>query len=517
MSSTKAKEMLIMTENNNTFMNTEMEGNTNMAMQNTQYWEMTERLPAQVSPEAAPVSKPAKTKKRGAGRIVALALGCSLLGGAIGAGGVAAYDNWFRNNTVAESQAGDDSSEILVGKRDSASVKMTAISMEKELSAADIYEANVNATVGITTSVTTNYWGYQTTSAASGSGFILTADGYIVTNYHVVEDASSIKVTTYDNSSYTAKLVGYDENNDLAVLKIEAKGLQTVVLGDSDKLRVGDSVVAIGNPLGELTFSLTHGAVSALNRKITISNNAMTLIQTDCAINSGNSGGALFNAYGEVIGITNAKYSGSGSSGTASIDNVGFAIPINSVATLIKSIIEDGYIDKPYIGVTIYDLDSQYQAFGLSGVAVESVENGSPAAQAGLKANDVITKVDGKEISGTDELISIVSACKDGDVLTLTVYRQGETTEIKVTVAVKRQTFLPEEKKSSESGKSQNGQGQQNPYGRQGQNGQQGGQSGSNPFGSGTFPFSDDSFPFSQGETQDSENGFPFSGGSFGY
>ena len=158
----------------------------------------------------------------------------------------------------------------------------------KEMTAAEVYAANVNSTVGITTSITTNYFGYQTTSAAAGSGFILTQDGYILTNYHVVEGSNSIKVTTYDGTGYDATLIGYDESNDIAVLKIDATGLTPVVLGDSDKLNVGDSVVAIGNPLGELTFSLTSGAVSALNREVTLSSNVtMDLIQTDCAINSG--------------------------------------------------------------------------------------------------------------------------------------------------------------------------------------------------------------------------------------
>lgn len=226
-------------------------------------------------------------------------------------------------------------------------------------------------------------------------------------------------------------------------------------------MNVGDSVVAIGNPLGELTFSLTSGSVSALNRKVTINNTAMTLIQTDCAINSGNSGGALFNSHGEVIGITNAKYSSSGSSSSASIDNIGFAIPINSVKEIIESIIENGYIIKPYIGVSIYELGSQYQMFGLSGVAIQSVEDGSPAADAGLQQNDVITKVNGTEISSVDEFKSFVSGGKEGDVLTLTVYRQGETIEVEVKPVLRQQSALPETDTSSQQGQQwPSGQGQ---------------------------------------------------------
>lgn len=260
--------------------------------------------------------------------------------------------------------------------------------------------------MGITTSVTTNYFGFRTTAPASGSGFILTEHGYVITNYHVVEDGSNIKVTTYDNATYKAELVGYDKSSDPAVLKIEADGLTPVILGDSDQMNVGDSVVAIGNPLGELTFSLTSGSVSALNREITINNTAMDLIQTDCAINSGNSGGALFDMYGE-----------------ASIDNIGFAIPINSVRSTIQSIVEDGTITKPYIGVSLTDLGYEFQRFGLAGAVVQSVAEGSPAEEAGLQLNDIITKINGKEISSTSEIRNCLSGAADGEIVSLTVYR----------------------------------------------------------------------------------------------
>ncbi len=283
-------------------------------------------------------------------------------------------------------------------------------------------------------------------------------------------------------------------------MKVDAKGMQTVVVGDSDALRVGDSVVAIGNPLGELTFSLTHGDISALNRKVTINNNAMTLIQTDCAINSGNSGGALFNAYGEVIGITNAKYSSSGFSGTASIDNVGFAIPMNSVIGIIKSIIEKGYIEKTYIGIGVTNLESQNQSTGLSGALVVSVEEGGPADKAGLKENDVITKVNGTLITGTDDLIRMIAAGSEGDVVTLTVYRDGETSVIKVTLAVRRQSALPE--KQNETGDNPEKQEQQENKGQDRKNGRSG-QSGETPFGGG-YPSFDDLFPFGD---DDSFNG----------
>lgn len=384
--------------------------------------------------------EPKKPKKRFF-KGVAIALGCVMLCGAAGFGGAAAYDQWLRpERTAVAADADNSETQLLLGEREDKKIALTYVDKSKELTDAEIYAANVNSTVGITTQVTTNYFGYRTTSAASGSGFILSADGYIVTNYHVVEDATKVKVTLYDNTSYDATVVGYDEGNDLAVLKIDATGLTPVTIGSSDKLNVGDRVVAIGNPLGELTFSLTHGDVSALNRQITINNNAMTLIQTDCAINSGNSGGPLFNSYGEVVGIVNAKYSSSGSSSIASIDNIGFAIPIDSVMDILTSIIENGYVAKPYIGVTVYDLDSSYKSFGLEGAAISEVEEGGPADKAGLTENDIITKVNGTAISSVAELKSAIGKGKEGEKMTFTIYRKGETFDVEITLAVRKQT-----------------------------------------------------------------------------
>ena len=323
------------------------------------------------------------------------------------------------------------------------------------MSAAEVYASNVGSTVGITTSITTNFWGYTTTSAASGSGFIISEDGYILTNHHVIEDSNAITVATFDGDTYEAKLIGYDESNDIAVLKVEAEDLVPVILGDSDNMNVGDTVVAIGNPLGELTFSLTSGAVSAMNREVTLSSTVtMDLIQTDCAINSGNSGGALFNLYGEVVGITNAKYSSS--SGETSIDNIGFAIPINDIMPIVESIIEKGYISKPYIGVSVYDVSAEAQLYGIPvGAAVQSVTEGSPAQAAGLQPNDVITAVNGREITGSSDLVSAVGECRVGDELTLTVYRKGAYVELKLTVA---------EQKSSAMGQASQEQAPQSQY-----------------------------------------------------
>ena len=373
--------------------------------------------------------EPKKKEKNplSAGKVVAIALCCSLVGGILGVIGGSLL--MYTNKTVS------NHSIVMEGQRDNTVIDIHTIDTSKVMTPAEVYATNVNSTVGITTSITTNYWGYQTTSAASGSGFVLTDDGYILTNHHVIEGSNAITVSFYDGSSAEAALIGYDASNDIAVLKVNAEGLVPVVLGDSDNMNVGDPVVAIGNPLGELTFSLTSGAVSALDREVTTSNGiTMNLMQTDCAINSGNSGGALFNLYGEVIGITNAKYS-SGSSSEASIDNIGFAIPINSIENIVQSIIVNGYIAKPYIGVSVTDVSEETQSYGLpQGAAVKSVVEDSPAAKAGLQINDIITHVNGTAITGSSHLVSVVGDANIGDVLKLTVYRQGSTIELDLTV-----------------------------------------------------------------------------------
>ena len=400
-----------------------------------------------------PAPQPKKKEWTG-GKIVALTLCCSILAGLIGAGGAVVYQKVNGTPLIQEQQA----VHLLEGQRENAVIQIHQIDTGVRMTPAEVYAANVNSTVGITTAITTNFWGYQTTSAASGSGFIISRDGYILTNYHVIENSSSITVSCYDGTTYDAALIGYDESNDIAVLKVEAEDLVPVILGNSDNMNVGDSVVAIGNPLGELTFSLTAGTVSALNREVTMSTGVtMDLIQTDCAINSGNSGGALFNLYGEVIGITNAKYSSSSSSG-ASIDNIGFAIPMNDIRGIVESIIEKGYISKPYIGVSVMDVSAETQSYGLpQGAAVQNVTEGGPAEAAGLQRADIITAINGTPITGKNDLVDIVSNARVGDPLKLTVYRKGNTLELTVTVGEQIQSALQEH--------SQTVQPPQNPWG----------------------------------------------------
>ena len=416
---------------------------------------------------------PSPKKTRGAAKIVALSLCCSLVGGATGAVGMAGYQYLFqKTGEVYIENIEDDSStsRMYVGEREEKKLDVISVDSSKVLTAAEIYAANVNSTVGISATVRTTSRGRTVEGTASGSGFILTSDGYIVTNYHVVEGASAIKVTTFDNSTYEAKLIGYDDGNDIAVLKIDAENLSPVVLGDSDKMNVGDNVVAIGNPLGELTFTLTAGMVSALNRQITIDDMSMNLIQTDCAINSGNSGGALFNSYGEVIGMTNAKYSSSNSS-SASIDNIGFAIPSNTVSNIVTSIIEKGYVEKVYIGVTVSASYGQRGSQNVQGVTVQSVAEGSPAEEAGIQKGDIITAVNGDKITSASGLSAWTSKSKAGDVLTLSIIRDGENIELKVTLGVRQQTTAPEDNEDDEDqdypdqGRDGNS-GWESPYGR---------------------------------------------------
>lgn len=409
---------------------------------------------ASTSQQPNQTKRPEKKRRLG-GAIIALGLCCALLGGVAGASSVYLFGGSTRSGSRVQAAPtsaqpkSSGSTQIVVSNGEHQTVETISADPGSRMTASQVYEKNVGSTVGITTEVTTyNYFGYPTTGAAAGSGFILSSDGYILTNQHVIDGANSIKVAMYEGKTYQAKLIGEDASNDIAVLKIDATGLTPVTLGNSDTLKVGEDVLAIGNPLGELTFSLTKGAVSALDRSVTLSSGVtMNLIQTDCAINSGNSGGALFNLYGEVVGITNAKYSSNGYSGEASIDNIGFAIPINQIKDIVNSI-----IDKPYIGVTVENVGEEAVSYGLPrGAAVKSVENDSPAAKAGLIANDIITSVNGTEITGFQELSDAIRNAGVDAKLELKVYRRGETLTLTVTVGEKQQSALPEAESGSKN------------------------------------------------------------------
>ena len=371
--------------------------------------------------------KPVKKNRIGL-KVIALALCCALVGGAIGGGIV-----WGVSNS------GDSGTTISVSDRTVSQVSIKTVDGKTLMTDAEVYAANVNSVVSINVTGTSGYniFGQPVQSASSGSGFILTTDGYIVTNYHVVADAQAIQVTLYSGAEYEAQYVGGDEDYDIAVLKIDATDLQAVTLGDSDELNVGDHVLAIGNPLGELTFSMSGGMVSSVNRTINVDGTPFNMIQTDTSINPGNSGGPLLNSYGEVVGIVSAKYSSTGSSGE-SVEGLGFAIPINDVSSMIQDIMDNGYVtNRAYLGATIGTLNAsmaqQYRYDITEGAFVYSVEEGGPADQAGLQLGDVITAIDGTEITSLDDLTAAKKNYVTGDTSTLTVYRQGETITVELT------------------------------------------------------------------------------------
>ena len=282
-----------------------------------------------------------------------------------------------------------------------------------------------------------NIFGQQSARAVAGTGFIITPDGYIMTNYHVIESAQKsehkIQVLFKDKSSFEAKIVGFDEDNDVAVLKIDASDLSPVSIGNSDDIAVGDSVFAIGNPLGELDFSMTSGRVSALDRSITIERNgtAINMFQFDAAINSGNSGGPVYNESGEVIGIATAKVGSSG------VEGLGFAIPINDAADIANELITKGYVSgKAYMGVNI---DNRYtsvyaQYYSMpEGAYVYNVESGGCAEQSGLAAGDIITKVGSEAIGGYSDLNAAIKSFKAGESTEIVVYRGGEYVTLRIT------------------------------------------------------------------------------------
>ena len=341
----------------------------------------------------------------------------------------------------------------------------------KSLTPKEVYAMNVNACVGIATQITTNVWGQVASASASGSGFILTSDGYVVTNNHVVEGATSVTVKLYNGDEYDAEIVGTDEMNDVALLKIDATGLQTVTIGDSDQIEVGEEVIAIGNPLGELTFTMTAGVVSALDREINTDGKPINMLQTDVAINSGNSGGPLFDMNGNVIGITSAKYSGSTSSG-ASIEGISFAIPINDALRVIYDLQQYGHVTgRAYLGVTVKDLDSSTGAtYGLpTGPMIRSVEAGGCAEKAGLQQGDIIIGFNGSEISSYTDLVAALNKCRAGDTVTIKVYRAGAEVEASVTLDERPTDDVITERENA----AQNEQSQQDNQqsGQQGQSG----------------------------------------------
>ena len=304
-----------------------------------------------------------------------------------------------------------------------------------QLTPGQVYTQNVDAVVAVECYIEEyDPFGQSAAYESFGSGFIISEDGYVVSNYHVVQGASIIDIVTVAGDIYEAALVGYDETNDIALLKVDAEGLPYAVLGSSNALAVGDQVAAIGNPLGELTSTLTVGYVSAKDRMVTTDGSSINMIQTDAAINSGNSGGPLFNMQGEVVGITTAKFSGTSSSG-ASIEGIGFAIPMDDVIDMIEDLRDYGYITGAYLGVMVRDVDAAAQAYGLpAGAYVEEVTPGFAAEAAGLKYQDIIVDLGGYEITSVAELTRMLRRFEPGETISITVYRAGQKLQLRITL-----------------------------------------------------------------------------------
>ena len=304
-----------------------------------------------------------------------------------------------------------------------------------EMSTVDVVENVKDSIVEITTSKTeTTVFLQQYVTSGAGSGVVFSDAGLIVTNHHVIDGADEIKVRLTNGDEYGAELIASDAQSDLAVLRIDAENLTPVVLGDSDTLNVGESVIAIGNPLGSLGGTVTEGILSAKDREITIDGQSMTLLQTSAAINPGNSGGGLFNSKGELIGVVNAKSSGS------EIEGLGFAIPINIAKSVVNDLVENGKVSgRITLGITYYEISSITQAMkhgvNVLGLLVSEVTPNSNAAAAGIQVNDVIVEADGEQVTTSDDLRSALSSHKIGDTMTFTVVRDKEYVELSCTLA----------------------------------------------------------------------------------
>lgn len=374
-------------------------------------------------------AKHKKEKKSHRGAWLALVIACAFVFSfAGGAAGFAIMQNGLpflgaKESSTQESSSSGDS--VLQTGDGTAAVATTA---------SEVTELSANSVVEITTeSVTTGSFFQQQILTGAGSGVIVTADGYIVTNNHVIEDSSKITVTLRDGTQYEAKLIGTDEKTDLAVLKIEASGLQPAVFGSSSDLKVGERAIVIGNPLGQLGGTVTSGIISALDREITVEGHTMTLLQTDAAVNPGNSGGGLFNSNGQLVGIINAKSSGN------DVEGIGFAIPSNTVKEVADALIKNGYVPgRVSLGLSVVDIRDPQTAMmyrvDTLGVYILSVEEGSNAEKAGLKAGDRIIAVGDKEVSSSSDITNALDDYSVGDQVKITITRGSKTGTATVTL-----------------------------------------------------------------------------------
>ena len=322
------------------------------------------------------------------------------------------------------------SGNLTINKADSGSSGSNVTNTSATGNTSTIVQKTADSVVEISTeSVVTGSFAQQYVQQGAGSGVIISEDGYILTNHHVIEGASTIKVTLRDETEYEAQIIGSDEDNDIALIKVEATGLTPATFGDSSKLAVGDYVVAIGNPLGTLGGTVTDGIISALAREVTIEDTDMTLLQTNAQVSPGNSGGGLFNANGELVGIVNAKDS------ATEVEGIAFAIPINNVLDILSDLKTYGYVTgKVELGLELTDITTDESAFyygvNKTGCYILSVTSGSSAEKAGFTRGDLITKVNGTDVSVSSDVKEILQNCEVGDTVTFTIYRRGQTKDI---------------------------------------------------------------------------------------
>ena len=381
--------------------------------------------------------------KTTAAKVIAVVLACAIIGTGCGFGGAALYRSSTRQ-TVTLQQS----------DRAPVTVSVKQVDGQTKMEPAEVYASTVNSVVSINTTASAgiNIFGQTVETASAGSGFIISPDGYIVTNYHVVKGATSVKVTLYNGDTYDAAVIGGDSDYDVAIIKINAGGLPAVTLGNSADVNVGDTVLAIGNPLGELTFSMSQGIVSCCDRAINVDGTPFNMIQVDASINPGNSGGPLVNLYGEVVGIVSAKYS---SYSNTTVEGLGFAIPISDVQAIITDIIENGQVTgKAYMaikaGTMTEQMAAQYDIDITEGVFVYSTESGGAGEKAGLQLGDVITKLNDTTITSMTDLTMAKKGYKAGDTVTLTVYRGGEYITLELTFDQQPQTTGEETQQSSQ-------------------------------------------------------------------
>lgn len=386
-------------------------------------------------------AQPPKKKKKFNGKRVARSAVALVLAAAMGfAGGVVGAKFGGSGKVVIQQVAPSSTADSASGSDSSITAASSSGSSLTTEQVADLVSPSV---VVITTEQVVysqwSWYGQNQVESGAGSGVIISSDGYILTCAHVVDGASTITVTIGDKD-YTATLVGEDTTSDIAVIKIDADGLTPATVGNSDSLKVGQSVMAVGNPLGELGGTVTGGMISALNRSVTIqgssSVNTMSLIQMDASVSPGNSGGGLFNMNGELVGIVNAKSSSSDAEG------LGFAIPINDAIKVAQELLENGYVTgRPYLGITYLAVTDAQTASQLGvnayGVYVVEVVKGGPAEKAGLQAGDRIVSVDGTEIASKDDLGTLMQKHAAGDTLSITIARDGQMQTVNVTLGEK--------------------------------------------------------------------------------